>query len=62
MEKSTLYTENGIKELDYDVAIHIQSLNDEIQKLRKERNLLKLKIFKLEFKLNRGWLYQLFCS
>lgn len=59
MRKSILQTKNGAKELDDDVANFIQQLEGENKELRQERNLLKLKILELEFKLSRGWFCRL---
>ena len=62
MRKAILHTENGVKELDHDVANYIQRLTQENQELSRERNSLKLKVFELEFKLSRGWFYRVFLS
>lgn len=60
MRKGILYTKNGIKELDDDVAQFINKLNEEKSQLSNEVNALKLEVFRLEFKLSRGWFYRTF--
>ncbi len=57
--KSILHTENGIIELNDEVADYMKRQKDEILDLRAERDALKLKVFELEYKLNQGWLYRL---
>ena len=53
--KNTLYTDNGVKELDEDVANYIKAILKDNDRLRKERKDLKIKVFKLEARLSRGW-------
>lgn len=53
--KDTLYTDNGVKELDEDVANYIKAILKDNDRLRKEKKDLKIKVFKLEARLSRGW-------